>query len=70
MGSISWHNISLTKKHSIAPMEILYITTKGIMMNTLERFHTYNVKRLDNQVNDKCAVKYNAIFDTLIHKNS
>lgn len=42
------------------------------MMNTLERFHMYNVKRLGNQVNDKCSVKYNAtrIFDTLIHRNS
>ena len=51
-------------------MEILHITKKGIMINTLERFHICNVKRLDNQVNDKFTVKYNAIFDILIHKNS
>lgn len=51
-------------------MEILHITKKGIMMNTLEIFHIYNVKRLDYQVNDKCTVKYNAIFDTLIHRYS
>jgi len=38
-------------------MEILHITKKGIMMNTLERFHIHNVKRLDNQVNDKCTLK-------------
>ena len=39
------------------------------MMNTLERFHIYKVKRLDNQVNGKRRVKYNAVFDK-IHINS
>jgi len=61
-------------KHSIAPMEdimeILHVTKKGNMMNTLERFHIYNVTRLENQINDHRRVKYNAIFDTRIHKNS
>jgi len=51
-------------------MEILHITKKGSMMNTLERFHIYNITRLDNQINDKCTVAYNAIFDTIIYKNS
>jgi hypothetical protein len=40
------------------------------MMNTLERFHIHNEKRLDNQINDKCTVKYNPIFNTVIHINS
>jgi hypothetical protein len=40
------------------------------MVNTLERFHIYNVTRLDNQINDKGTVIYNAKFDTLIKKNS
>ena len=35
------------------------------MMNTLERFHIYNITRLDNQITDKCTVAYNAIFDTI-----
>ena len=39
-------------------------------MNTLERFHIYNQTRLDNQINDKCTVKHNPIFKTIIHKNS
>jgi hypothetical protein len=52
-------------------MEILHITKKRSMMNyTLERFHIYNVTGLDNQINDKCTVTYNAVFDTIIHKNS
>jgi hypothetical protein len=30
-------------------MEILFITKKGSMMNTLEMFHIHNEKGLDNQ---------------------
>jgi len=45
--------------------ELLHITEKGSMMYTLERFRIDNVTRLDNQINDKCKVKYNAIFDTM-----
>jgi hypothetical protein len=51
-------------------MEILHITKKGSMNNTLEWFHIHTVTRLDNQINDKCRVKYNAIFDTITHKDS
>jgi hypothetical protein len=51
-------------------MEIVHITKKGNMMNTLKRFQVYSVTRLDNQINDECTVKYYAIFDTIIHKNS
>jgi hypothetical protein len=36
----------------------------------LERLHIYNITRLDNQTNDKCTAKYNAIFDTITYKNS
>ena len=32
--------------------------------------YIYSVKRLENRINDKCRVKYNAIFDTVIHRNS
>jgi hypothetical protein len=46
----------IDKKHSIAPMEdvmeILHITNKGSMMNTLERFHIYKLTRPDNQIKD------------------
>ena len=66
------HNLG--NKHSIGSMEdiveILYITRKGDIMNTPDRFHMYNEATLDNQINDKCTVKYKVIFDTVIHKNS
>jgi hypothetical protein len=60
----------LDNKHSIAPMEdimeILRVTIKGSMRDTL----IYNVTRRDNHINDKCTVKYHAIFDKISHKNS
>jgi hypothetical protein len=51
-------------------MEVIHITKKGNMMNTLIRFHTYNIMRLDNQINDKGTVKYNVTFDTIIQRDS
>jgi len=49
--------------------EILYVTKTGNKMNTLKKFQIYNVRSLDNQINDKGTVKYNVIFDTLIQDN-
>jgi len=65
----------LDNKHSIGSMEdimeILHLTSKVSMMNTLERLYiciyiytrVYNGTNLDNQINDKCTVTYNVIFD-------
>jgi hypothetical protein len=50
----------IDNKYSIAPMEdimeILNITKRGSLINTLERFRIYNVRRLDNQISDKRSV--------------
>jgi len=51
-------------------MEVIHITKKGNMTNTLVRFHTYKIMRLDNQINDKGTVKYNVIYDTIIQRDS
>ena len=51
-------------------MEILHITRKGGMTNTLERFHIYNETKLDNRIKDKCTIKSKVIFDTIIQRNS
>ena len=40
------------------------------MMNNLDRFHIYNVTRLDNQINGKGTIKYNVMFDTIIQRKS
>jgi hypothetical protein len=51
-------------------MKILQITKKGKTMNILERFHMYNETAIDNQINDRGAVKQNIIFDAVIEKGS
>jgi len=37
------------------------------MMDTLDRLHIYDDTRLNNQISDKCKIKNNVIFDTIIH---
>jgi hypothetical protein len=57
----------LDHHHSFGPknttMDLLNLTSKGAMMNTLERLHIYNETNRDNQINDRHTVKPNAIFD-------
>ena len=47
-------------------MDILYITKKGKLMNTLERFHIYDEMKRNNQT-DKNTVHQNIIFYMIIH---
>ena len=48
-------------------MDVLHLTRKDGMMNTLERFHIYKETKLDNQINDNWTIKSNIIFDTIGH---
>jgi len=63
----------LENRDVIGPMEnimdIIHITNKGKMMNTLERFYIYKETKSNNQINDKLTVKANAIFETVVHKD-
>jgi len=49
-------------------MDMVHVTNKGKMMDTLERYYIYKETKSNNQINDKLTVKPNAIFETLIHK--
>jgi hypothetical protein len=64
----------LENKHSIGHindiMEVLFTTTKGTLMDTVEKFHIYKETRNNNQINDKNTVKPNAIFDMIVRENS
>ena len=51
-------------------MDILHVTKKGKMMNTLENFHIYKKTRANNQINDKGIFRQNVIFDTIIRRNA
>jgi len=49
-------------------MEVLYSTTKGKLMDKVERFHIYKETRVNNQINDKNTAKQNIIFETIFLK--
>jgi hypothetical protein len=50
-------------------MNTIHITGKGRLMDTLEKFYIFCETKLNNQINDKLAVKPNIIFDTRVHKD-
>jgi hypothetical protein len=50
-------------------MDIIHITNKGKMMDTLERFHIHKETKFNNQINDKLRVKANAIFETVVQED-
>jgi len=47
-------------------MDIIHITNKGKMLDTIEKFYIYRETKLNNQINDKLTVKPNVIFETLV----
>jgi len=63
----------LDNNHSIGPindiMQILYTTSKGRFMDTIERFHIYKETQANNQINDKNSIRPNAIFDVINSHN-
>ena len=47
-------------------MDTVYITSKGHMMDTLEKFYIFRETRHNNQINDRLTVKPNVIFDVIL----
>jgi hypothetical protein len=60
----------IENKHTFNSMEdtmtILHTTTKGQMLNTLEKFYVYGETKNNNQINDGHTVTPNTIFDTIL----
>jgi hypothetical protein len=50
-------------------MDVVHITRKGRMMETLEKFYIFRETKLNNQINDKLTVKPNIIFETTVRHN-
>jgi hypothetical protein len=50
-------------------MNTIHITNKGRLMDTLARFYIFREMKLDNQINEKLAVRPNIIFETLVQKD-
>jgi hypothetical protein len=63
----------LENGHAFGPMEdimdITHFTSKGWLMNTLEKFYIFCKTRLYNHINDKSTVKHNIIFDTIVQQD-
>jgi hypothetical protein len=47
-------------------MKILHVEKKGPKLNTLERFHIYDMAKRGLQMNDTFMDMHNSIFDILI----
>jgi hypothetical protein len=64
----------LDNRHSISSMENItdrsYTTSKGKMLNAMEKFYIYRETKNNNQINDRCTVARNIIFDTVILKDN
>ena len=49
--------------------ETVQLTSKGRMMDTLQKFYIFRETKLNNQINDKLTVIPNVIFDTIIRND-
>jgi hypothetical protein len=48
-------------------MEVFHIVNKGELMNTLEKFHIYNITYLHNQLNDKYTAELNIFYVIILN---
>jgi len=62
---------SINNGHNIGRLEhIMYtahITSKGKMMDILEKYYIFCETKLNNQINNKLTIKQNIIFNTTVH---
>ena len=58
------------QNHSFSPidsvMDALRVLKKGVMMDTVERYHMYKATSFVIQINDKSTATCNTLFDTLL----
>jgi hypothetical protein len=63
----------IDNKHAIGNMEdimeVVHVTKKGKMLDTLEGFHIYKETKAGNQINDRLTVRENAIFETTVQED-
>ena len=64
----------LEKQHAIDKMEnimnVLHITDKGQMMNTIGWYYIYRVTKMVNQINGKLTVQPKAIFESIVRHDT
>jgi hypothetical protein len=56
--------------HSFSPMneimEVIHVTKKSRMLDTLEEFYIYRETTYGTQINDKLTIQFNLIFEALV----
>ena len=61
----------LHEGHDFGSMEdiidVIQYATKGKLMDTIERFHIYELTSKGSQINDKLTIQRNPIFETVVH---
>jgi hypothetical protein len=50
-------------------MDIINITSKGKIMETIKKYYIYKETKLNKQINDKRTVQPNIIFETLVRQD-
>jgi len=50
-------------------MEVVHVTKKDKMMDTLEGFNIYKETKAENQINDRLTVRENAVFETIVQED-
>jgi hypothetical protein len=73
-GKYSFAQHLLENGRDIRPIEdimsTIYITNKGRLMDTLDKYYIFRETKIDNQINDKLAVRPNVIFETIVQKDT
>jgi hypothetical protein len=72
-GKSSFAQHLLDNGHDAGPIEditsTLPITSKGRLMYKKKKIYIFRETKLDNQINDKLAVRPNVIFETVVQKD-
>jgi hypothetical protein len=59
--------------HEAGPIEdimsTVYITNKGRLMGTLQKYYIFRETKMDNQINDEVTARLNIIFETVVQKD-
>jgi hypothetical protein len=50
-------------------MSTIYITSKGKMMDILDKYFIFRETKTDNQINNKVTTKPNIIFETIVRED-
>jgi myo-inositol-1-phosphate synthase len=72
-GNSSFAQHLLENNHDFGPIEdvmsTVYITSKGRLMDTLEKYYIFRETKMGNQINDKITTRPNIIFQTIVQED-